>query len=177
METVDFFLKLTLILVSARVMAELFAFIKLPAVIGEVLAGVIIGPGALGLIHAGGIFDLLGNIGVILLLFQVGMDTDAGKLLAVGGQSALVAVTGVALPFVAAYLVSEHIFGISTNGSLFVGGTLVATSIGITLRVLKDIGADRGLVAQVVLGAAVMDDVIGVVVLALLIQYCQHAGR
>lgn len=177
MDTVGFFLKLTLILVSARVMAELFAVIGVPAVIGEVLAGVVIGPSVLGIIGADRIFVLLGNIGVILLLFQVGMETDVGKLLAVGAQSALVAVTGVVLPFVGAYYASEYLFGMNKDAALFVGGTLVATSIGITLRVLRDIKADKGPVARVVLGAAVMDDIIGVVILALLIQYSQHAGH
>jgi Na+:H+ antiporter len=177
METADFFLKLTLILVSARVLAEIFALLRLPAVIGEVLAGVVIGPSVLGIIGADRIFVLLGNIGVILLLFQVGVETDVGKLLAVGAQSALVAVTGVVLPFVGAYYASEYLFGMNTDGALFVGGTLVATSIGITLRVLKDIKADKGPVARVVLGAAIIDDIIGVVILALLIQYSMHKGH
>jgi len=114
---------------------------------------------------------LLAQIGVIFLLFEVGADTDLGRLVSVGGQSAAVAATGVVLPFVLGWAACRWMFGMSAVVSVFVGGTLVATSIGITLRVLKDLGMHRGATAQVVLGSAVLDDVVGVVILAVLLEY------
>jgi Na+:H+ antiporter len=170
MEVSEFFLKLFLILGLAKVAGEVFAHLRLPAVIGEVAAGVIIGPSMLGIISPEAEFLLLSKIGMLLLLFEVGVDTDVGELLSVGGQSALVALTGVMLPFGAGYLAGIY-FGMSNAGALFVGGTLVATSIGITLRVLKDLGRQHTHAARVVLGSAVLDDVIGVVILAVLFDY------
>lgn len=171
MEIVEFFLKFALVLVSAKAMAEVFARAGLPGVIGEVLAGVIIGPSVFGVIGQEPTFMLLANIGAIFLLFHVGLETDMGMLLSVGGQASLVAVTGVILPFAAAFAACHFLFMMPGAASAFAAGTLVATSIGITLRVLKDLGRGRSPVAQVVLGAAVLDDIIGVVVLAVLIEY------
>lgn len=170
MDVSEFFLKFFLILFCAKALGELFAHLGLPAVIGEVAAGVVIGPSILGVIHPEAEFLLLSKIGMLLLLFEVGVDADVGELISVGGQSVLVALTGVALPFCTGYLAGLY-FGMPDAAALFVGGTLVATSIGITLRVLKDLGKQRTRVAQVVLGSAVLDDVIGVVILAVLFDY------
>jgi Kef-type K+ transport system membrane component KefB len=171
MDVTEFFLKLLLILVSAKVMAELFSYAGLPSVIGEVVAGILIGPSLLNLVAPEPTFLLLAQMGVILLLFQVGMETDVAQVVAVGGQSVLVAFTGVLLPFAFGYAASRHVFGQPGVEAVFIGGTLVATSIGITLRVLKDLGGRRTHVANVVLGSAVLDDVIGVVLLAVLLEY------
>ena len=176
MEIVEFFLKFALVLVSAKAMAEVFARAGLPGVIGEVLAGVVVGPSVFGVIGQEPTFLLLANIGAIFLLFHVGLETDVGMLLSVGGQASLVAVTGVLLPFAAAFAACYYLFGMPGTASAFAAGTLVATSIGITLRVLKDLGRGRGAVAQVVLGAAVLDDIIGVAVLAVLMEFVE-AGR
>jgi Kef-type K+ transport system membrane component KefB len=170
MTEIEFFLKFFLILVTAKAMGEVFAQFRLPAVIGEVVAGIIIGPSLLNLIQPEATFLLLAKIGMLLLLFEVGVDTDVGKLISVGGQSVLVAVTGVVLPFGMGYY-GGILFGLGHATSLFIGGTLVATSIGITLRVLKDLGRQHTMPAQVVLGSAVLDDVIGVVILAVLFDY------
>jgi len=170
LEVSEFFLKLFLILVTAKIMGETFAHLRLPAVIGEVFAGVLLGQSVLGIIDPDASFMLLSKIGMLLLLFEVGVDTDVGKLLSVGGQSVLVALTGVVLPFGMGYAAGMY-FGMSDAGAMFVGGTLVATSIGITLRVLKDLGRQHTHAAQVVLGAAVLDDVIGVVLLAVVFDY------
>jgi len=170
LEVSEFFLKLFLILVTAKIMGEAFAQLRLPAVIGEVFAGVLLGQSVLGIIHPDASFMLLSKIGMLLLLFEVGVDTDVGKLISVGGQSVLVALTGVVAPFGLGYAAGLY-FGMSDAGAMFVGGTLVATSIGITLRVLKDLGRQHTHAAQVVLGAAVLDDVIGVVLLAVVFDY------
>ena len=171
MEVSEFFLKLLVILLSAKLFAEVFAFLRLPSVLGEVIAGIIIGPSLLGIIVPDATFYLLAEIGILLLLFEVGLETDIGQLVKVGIQSSLVAVTGVLLPAVAGFWISSHVFNLPFVVSLFVGGTLVATSIGITVRVLVDLRKHQTKTAKIVLGAAVLDDVVGVVILAVLYDF------
>jgi len=166
-----FFLKLLILLLSAKFFAEIFARLKLPSVLGEVIAGVILGPSLLDVVRPDAVFHLLAEIGILLLLFEVGLETDIGQLTKVGVQSTLVAVTGVILPAFLGYYFAHHILGLPFIAALFIGGTLVATSIGITVRVLADLRRQRTKTAQVVLGAAVIDDVVGVVILALLYDF------
>ncbi len=173
-DATDFFLKLLVILASAKVFAEIFARLRLPAVLGEVVAGIIIGPSLLGIIRVEPIFYLLAQIGVLLLLFEVGLETDVGQLVRVGGESSLVAVTGVVLPAAVGFWISFSWLSLSLNSSLFVGGTMVATSIGITVRVLADMRMRHTRIARVVLGAAVLDDIIGVVILAVFFNFAQQ---
>lgn len=171
MEVSEFFLKLLLIFISAKVFAEVFAYLKIPSVLGEVVAGIIIGPSLLGIIEPGATFYLLAEIGILLLLFEVGLETDVGQIIKVGGQSFLVAATGVIVPAVSGFWVAYHWFGLSMIPALFIGGTIVATSIGITVRVLVDLRKQNTRVSKIVLGAAVLDDVIGVVILAVLYDF------
>jgi Kef-type K+ transport system membrane component KefB len=140
-------------------------------VLGEVVAGLIIGPSVLGFILPEATFHLIAEIGILLLLFEVGLETDVGQLVKEGVRSTLVAVTGVAVPGALGFWVSHSFFGMAVIPSLFVGGTIVATSIGITVRVLKDLNQHLTRMARIVLGAAVLDDVIGVVVLAVLYDF------
>ena len=171
MEVTAFFIKLLLILLSAKFFAELFAYLKLPSVLGEVAAGIIIGPSLLGLIEPDATLHLLAEIGILLLLFEVGLETDVGRMIKVGVQSLLVAATGVILPALAGFYVAYRGFGLPLIPSLFVGGTVVATSIGITVRVLADLGKQNTVISQIVLGAAVLDDIVGVVILAVLYDF------
>ncbi|GAB4421837.1 MAG: cation:proton antiporter [Thermodesulfovibrionales bacterium] len=171
MEVSEFFLKLLVILLTAKLFAEVFAFLHLPSVLGEVIAGIIIGPSLLGIIVPDATFYLLAEIGILLLLFEVGLETDVGQLVKVGIQSSLVAVTGVMLPALAGFWLGSQFFHLPFVTSLFIGGTLVATSIGITVRVLVDLKKHRTKTAKIVLGAAVLDDVIGVVMLAVLYDF------
>ena len=171
MEVSEFFFKFLVILVSAKIFAELFARLRLPPSLGEVVAGILIGPSLLGIVQPDPLFSVLAGIGVLFLLFEVGMDTDVGQLMKVGGQAFLVAVTGVFVPALLGFWVSAYIFHLPADVSLFIGGTLVATSIGITVRVLGDIGKQKTKTAKIVLGAAVLDDVVGVVILALLYDF------
>lgn len=171
MEVSEFFLKLLLILLSARLFGEVFAWFRLPPVLGEVLAGVMIGPSLLGLVEPNPIWHLLAEIGILLLLFEVGLETDVGRIIRVGVQSLLVAATGVILPAVSGFYVAFAWFGLPLVPSLFVAGTLVATSIGITVRVLADLRKQTTVISQIVLGAAVLDDIIGVVILAVLYDF------
>ena len=171
MDVSEFFLKLLVILLAAKLFAEVFSRLSIPSVLGEVVAGLIIGPSVLGFISPDATLHLIAEIGILLLLFEVGLETDVGQLVKEGVRSTLVAVTGVIVPGALGFWASYHWFGMAMIPSLFVGGTIVATSIGITVRVLKDLNQHNTRMARIVLGAAVLDDVIGVVVLAVLYDF------
>lgn len=164
------------ILVAARLFAELAVRIQVPAVIGELLAGVVLGPSVLGWIGIADPIRLLAEIGIILLLFEVGLETDVGRLIATGLKSLWVATLGFVVPFILGFAASYWFFDFSLLAALFVGGTLTATSIGITVRVLTDLKRHHSREAQVVLGAAVLDDVMGVVLLAVLYEFYLGGG-
>lgn len=176
METQTFFLYLLGILLTARVLAEAAVRLKSPAVIGELLAGILLGPSLLGWIEPVQAIKLLAEIGIILLLFEVGLETDVTRLARAGYKSVAIAISGFVLPFQLGFFSSRWLFGLDALTSAFVGGTLTATSIGITVRVLADLKRQRSHEAQVVLGAAVLDDVLGVLLLALLYEFSVGGG-
>lgn len=171
MELHQFFLFLAIILIAARLLSETAARFGIPSVIGELVAGLLIGPSLLGWVSPDTTMKLLAEIGIILLLFEVGMDTDLSRLARSGSKSVVVALAGFTLPFVLGYGVSTWLFDLPELTALFIGGTLTATSIGITVRVLDDLGKRHTDEAQIVIGAAVLDDILGVMVLALLYQF------
>lgn len=171
MELHQFFLFLAIILIAARLLSETVARFGVPSVIGELLAGLLIGPSLLGWVTPDTTMKLLAEIGIILLLFEVGMDTDLSRLARSGSKPVVVALMGFFLPFALGYGVSLYVFGLPELTALFIGGTLTATSIGITVRVLDDLGKRQTDEAQIVIGAAVLDDILGVLVLALLYQF------
>ncbi len=171
MDIHNIILVLFLVLIFARIFGELFARFGIPSVLGELFAGLLLGSSFLGWVTPNDVLKLLAEIGIILLLFEVGMETDIARLRRAGRQALIVALFGVVLPFGLGFWVSQSAFGLSIVESLFVGGTLTATSIGITLRVLRDIGKDKGDVAQVVIGAAVIDDIIGVILLVFIYDF------
>ncbi|MEA3291778.1 MAG: cation:proton antiporter [Pseudomonadota bacterium] len=172
----DFFLTLLIILLTARVFAELATRLKSPAVIGELFAGVVLGPSLLGWIEPTEAIRLMAGIGIILLLFEVGLETDVKRLVRTGLESVFVALAGFILPLLLGFSLAYWLFDLSLLVSLFVGGTLTATSIGITVRVLGDLKRQHSKEGQIVLGAAVLDDVMGVVLLALLYEFSIGGG-
>jgi Na+:H+ antiporter len=176
METHDFFLVLLIILLTARVFAELAQRLKMPSVIGELMAGVVLGPSLLGWIEPIEPIRLMAEIGIILLLFEVGLGTDVKRLAETGLQSAVVALVGFLVPFLFGFALGYWVFGIPLLVSLFIGGTLTATSIGVTVRVLTDLRRQNASEGQIILGAAVIDDVLGVVLLALLYEFSIGGG-
>jgi len=176
METHVFFLHLVIILLTARVLAEVAVRLQAPSVIGELLAGVVLGPSLLGWIEPENALTLMAEIGVILLLFEVGLETDVGRLLRTGAKSLLVALAGFVLPLLFGFMLAFQVFGLPLLVALFIGGTLTATSIGITVRVLSDLHRQHSAEGQVVLGAAVLDDVLGVVLLAVLYEFSRGGG-
>ena len=171
MELHQFFLLFAIILISARIFSETVARFGIPSVIGELLAGLLVGPSLLGWVTPDTTMKLLAEIGIILLLFEVGMDTNLSRMVRSGSKPYIVAVAGFVLPFGLGYAVSAWLFGLSELTALFIGGTLTATSIGITVRVLDDLGKRQSDEAQIVIGAAVLDDILGVLALAFLYQF------
>ncbi|MEA1893353.1 MAG: cation:proton antiporter [Campylobacterota bacterium] len=171
MELDNFFLTLFLILILARVLGELFARYGIPSVLGELFAGVLLGSSVFGIVEPNEILKILAEIGIILLLFEVGLETDFERLKDAGMKSFVVAIAGVVLPFSLGVIVSYFLFGLSLNISLFIGGTMTATSIGITLRVLRDINMEKTNIAQIVIGAAVIDDIIGIILLVFIYDF------
>ena len=167
MSIAQLLLSLIAIFVAAKVCGEIAERLGQPAVLGELLGGVIIGVSGLRLVDPHDTtIHLLSELGVILLLFLIGLETDLKKLVSVGGPAVAVAVVGVALPFIGGAAFG-HLLGFSWMVAIFLGASLTATSVGITARVLSDLGHLQDDESQVILGAAVVDDVIGLVLLTL----------
>ena len=175
--SIDHFLwVLIAILVGAKLFGELAERIGQPAVLGELLAGVLLGASVLDIVHHDDeIVHLLAEIGVIILLFEIGLETDLRRLLKVGAASSLAALVGVVAPFAAGYAVTLA-FGRDPLTAIVVGAALTATSVGITARVLADLGRLQEPESQIVLGAAVIDDVIGLIILAVVSGMIAGAG-
>jgi Kef-type K+ transport system membrane component KefB len=167
-------LALAVILTVAKLFGDLAARIGQPAVLGELVAGVV-----LGNLHLAGVpwfrafatdsgIDLLAQLGVLILLFQVGLESTVREMMKVGLSSLLVAVLGVATPFLLGWAVGALALpDQSSYTHAFLGAALTATSVGITARVLGDLGKSRSPEARIILGAAVIDDVLGLVILAI----------
>lgn len=172
---------LALILMSARMFAPLAQRIGFPAVLGELLLGVALGNlGLFGLhyfedIPRDPIIAFMAELGVIVLLLQIGLETRLADLLKVGGRAAAVGTFGIVAPFaLGAFVVGPWLLpGLDTNAYLFLGATLSATSVGITGRVFRDLGRLGSPAARIVLGAAVIDDVLGLVILAVVSSLVQ----
>jgi Kef-type K+ transport system membrane component KefB len=165
-ESVSVLLSLFLMFAAAKVMAELFERLRQPAVVGEILAGVIIGPSILGWVQPSDLISVLAEIGVIFLLFNVGLETKPKAIFDVGKRAMFVGVMGVLLPFVAGYFIAIA-WGGSFAEAMFIGAALVATSVGITARVLAGMGLLDTETSRVILGAAIIDDILGLIILSL----------
>lgn len=158
-------LYIILILVSAKIFGELAVRIGQPPVLGELIAGVIIGSSVLGFVKPNESLMLLAELGAILLLFEVGLESDLEEFLRVGPSAFLVAAIGVIGPFAAGYFTALAL-GLTHIVAIFIGATLTATSVGITARTLSDLGRLRTPEAKIILGAAVIDDIMGLIILA-----------
>ncbi len=165
---------LAIIILAARLFAPLAQRVGFPAVLGELLLGVVLGNLGLFGVHyfdaiaQDPIIRFMAELGVIILLLQIGLETRIGDLLRVGGRASLVGAVGIAVPFsLGAFVAGPFLLpGKDPNAYLFLGATLAATSVGITGRVFRDLGRLKMPEAQIVLGAAVIDDVLGLVILA-----------
>jgi Kef-type K+ transport system membrane component KefB len=164
----ELLLALLAIFAAAKIFGELAERIGQPAVLGEMIGGIVIGVSGLHLVDAHDpVVHVLSELGVLLLLFLIGLETDLHRLLAVGKASTSVAFAGVMLPFAAGYGVGMWL-DYPTPVAVFLGAALTATSVGITARVLSDLGHLESDESQVILGAAVIDDILGLVLLTVL---------
>lgn len=165
-ESAAILLDLFIMLAAAKLLAELFERLRQPAVVGEILAGVLIGPSLLGWVAPSEIINILAEIGVIFLLFTVGLETPPKAIFNVGKQAVTVGVLGVLFPFAAGYFIAIF-WGGSFAESMFIGAALVATSVGITARVLGALGLLDAPTSRIILGAAVIDDILGLIILSI----------
>lgn len=150
---------------AAKLMAEVFERFGQPGISGEILAGVVIGPSVLNWMSPNSFLDALSTLGTMFLLFRVGLEIKSSELLRVGGTAAMVATLGVICPFVAGWGIMA-LAGQPAIASVFVGAAMVATSVGITAQVLNARGLLHELASKIILAAAVIDDVLGLLVLA-----------
>src|SRR5437016_4945751 len=177
MHTSDPFLfRVFFIIVWAKLFGEVFERFHLPAVLGEILAGILIGPYGARLVIPDDTIYSVAQIGAIFLLFTVGLETQPKALLSVGRTSLYVALAGVALPFICGfgYMLLRHD---PIHEAAFVAAAMVATSVGITARVLKDMRVLHRTPARIILGAAVFDDILGMILLGVVIGLVSSAGN
>ena len=158
-------IQLFAILVAAKLGNELFRRLGQPTVVGEILGGVIAGPAVFGIYEVNAETELFAEIGVVLLLFQVGLETRLHDLLRVGRTALMVGILGVVLPFAGGFAAAE-LAGGDLALAVFLAAALTATSVGITSNVLRDLGALRTQSGRIILGAAVIDDVLAIMILS-----------
>lgn len=155
------------IIIATKLLGALAQRLGQPAVLGELIAGVILGGSVLGIIDPQGpVVFALAELGVLILLFEIGLHTELGSLVRVGGTAAAVGVVGIVLPFAGGF-VAALLLGLDTLPAIVCGAALTATSIGISARVLADLGQLDRTEGRIVLGAAVIDDVIGLIILSI----------
>jgi Kef-type K+ transport system membrane component KefB len=176
MHTADPFLSgLFLIFVWAKLFGEAFERMHLPAVLGEILAGILLGPYGAGLVIPSDAIYAIAGVGAIFLLFTVGLETQPKDLISVGRTSLYVALAGIAAPWLLGYgyMTLRHHPPLE---AAFVAAAMMATSVGITARVLGDMKVLKSFAARIVLGAAVFDDVLGMIVLAVVVGLVSSTG-
>lgn len=175
METYEVLGSLAIIVIAAKLCGLLARQLKAPQVVGEIIAGFLIGPSVLGWVGQTDFLVQLAEIGVILLMFSAGLETDLKELIKTGPIALLIACTGVAVPLVCGTLLYMGFYGFSPLGSeefikaVFIGVIMTATSVSITVQSLREMGKLKGHVGTVILNAAILDDVIGIIVLTFVI--------
>jgi len=157
--------QLFVLLLATKLGDEAFKRLAQPALVGEILGGVVVGPAVLGWYQITAETSLFAQIGAVLLLFEVGVHTRIGEVARVGGTAVAVAMLGVALPFAGGYLLGGAL-DLSVTGRIFLAASLTATSVGITSGALRSFGALATQSGRVILGAAVIDDVLAMLIVA-----------
>lgn len=177
MESFLVFKDLAIIIFAAKVMGLLAKKLKAPQVVGEILAGLLLGPSLLGFVEQTDFLLKMAEIGVILLMFSAGLGTDLKDLLKTGPIAVLIAIVGVFVPLVGGFLLYSAFYGFSEVGSLeffkavFIGVIMTATSVSITVQTLRELGHLKGKIGTLILSAAIIDDVIGIIVLTFVIGF------
>jgi Kef-type K+ transport system membrane component KefB len=168
-EVFDFLISLTSILFFSKVFGEIALKFGQNAIIGELLAGIFIGPSVLGIISETPVLSNISELGAIILLFEVGLSTDIKEFFKASGWAMAVAFVGVIAPYFLGYFVFLH-FGLTDIQAIFAGAVLTATSVGVTIRVFIDLKCLKKEETKIVLGAAVIDDVMGLTILAVVLK-------
>ena len=177
MESYLVFRDLAIIIISAKLCGIIARKCKAPQVVGEIIAGLLIGPSILGWVNQSDFLVQMAEIGVILLMFSAGLETDLKDLVKTGPIAVLIACSGVFIPLICGALLYMAFYGVSPWGSegfykaVFVGTILTATSVSITVESLKEMGKIKGKVGTTILSAAIIDDVIGIIVLTFVIGF------
>ncbi|MCR5594576.1 MAG: cation:proton antiporter [Lachnospiraceae bacterium] len=177
MENYSILRDLAIIIIAAKVFGILARRFKAPQVVGEIVAGLLIGPSVLGLVSQTDFLAQMAEIGVILLMFSAGLETDLKQLIKLGPKAALIAISGVFVPLVGGTLFYMGFYGVSSIGSdefykaIFIGTIMTATSVSITVQALKEMGKLSDEVGTTIVSAAIIDDVIGIVVLTIVIGF------
>jgi Kef-type K+ transport system membrane component KefB len=156
---------LFIVLLGVGIGRALSLRLNIPVIIGEILAGVVIGPSVLGLVHESEFLWVLAELGAVFLLFTVGLETDVREMIKVGFPAVLAGTLGVIFPFVAGFAIGRQL-GVGVVEAAFFGAALVATSVGITSKVLLELDALKERYSRVILGAAVLDDILAMLLLA-----------
>lgn len=177
MKTYEILKDLAIIMIVAKAMGLLAQKCKAPMVVGEIIAGLIIGPCLLGILKPNDFIGQMAEIGVILIMFSAGLETNLQELKKSGFAALLIACAGVAVPLIMGTLLYMCFYGFAAVGSdeffkaLFIGCIITATSVGITVEVLKEMGFLSGHVGQTILSAAIIDDIIGIIVLTFVLGF------
>ncbi|MEG2774877.1 MAG: cation:proton antiporter [Acetivibrio sp.] len=175
MESYGIIRSLAIIIISAELFGLLARKWKAPQVVGQIIAGLIIGPSVLGLVGINDFLVQMAEIGVILLMFSAGLETDLKDLVKTGPKAFLIACVGVLVPLAGGFLLSSVVHGFAEPGSeaflknVFIGVIMTATSVSITVQSLRELGHLKGTVGTTILSAAIIDDVIGIVVLTFVV--------
>ena len=175
---VELYLILFAIVAGAKALGELSARLGLPSVLGEVVAGLILGPSVLDCVPPSAIIDFMAELGIMLFIFEVGLESDLSDLFDAGTNAIRVAIAGAFLPLAGIVLVGCRLLGLDMVTALFAGGTMAATSIGVTARMLDHVNTgprDGGhSPTDIIMGAAVLDDILGILLLAVLTDLSAH---
>ena len=175
METYEVFKSLAIIIIFAKVFGIIARKLKAPQVVGEIIAGLIVGPSMLGLVESTPFISQMAEIGVVLLMFSAGLETDLKQLMKTGPIACLIAAAGVFVPLAGGCLLHMCFYGFNPIGdpafvtSLFIGVIMTATSVSITVEALKELGYLKSNIGTTIIAAAIIDDVMGIIVLTFVI--------
>ncbi len=170
MESYDFLLVIAIILYSTKILGLVSQKVNMPQVVGALVAGILVGPSCLNMVQGGDFLMKISELGVILLMFLAGIDTDLEELKKTGAASMIIAVIGVVVPLVLGFAVYYMFFGGTDDPlmflkAVFVGVILTATSVSITVETLREMGCLKGKIGTSILGAAIIDDILGIIIL------------
>ena len=183
MDTLDILRQLAIIIVFAKLFGLLARKVKAPQVAGEIIAGLLIGPSVFGFVQSSDFLSGLAEVGVIILMFTAGLETNISDLKKTGAKATVIACAGVFVPLVFGTLLYMVFYGFSAIGTeefyraIFIGTILTATSVSITVSTLREMGKLQGELGQTIMSAAIIDDVIGIIVLTVVIGFKQPDSK